>query len=296
MALTDQELTRLNEEGLIPGPQETEEEFTRRARFCLHLRQELKERVGTELPFQTEEEASEDILFEGISFTKQLYGISPEWIPIFFSNYQLSFWQGGCAWIFQLTEETPMAALMQLRQQFRRQQTYLALYHRKELLAHEVSHIGRMMFTEPRYEEILAYRSSFSTFRRWLGPLMQSSTESLCFILLLGFIILADFAFLALGTAAFYRGLLWIQVIPLLILFLAFIRLGWRQKKFKASLQQLRSLYQDEQMAHYVIYRLTDQEIDTFGTLSPDQIKHYMHQQKESSLRWRAILASYPLL
>ena len=92
-----------------------------------------------------------------------------------FSNERLAPWHGGCAWIFQFAEGLPTAALIQLRQVFSRQPTFLGIYHRDELLTHELVHVGRMKFEEPRFEELFAYETSTSAFRRWFGPLIQAS-------------------------------------------------------------------------------------------------------------------------
>lgn len=42
-----------------------------------------------------------------------------------------------------------------------------------------------MMYEEPKFEEILAFDSSTSVFRRFFGPIVKSSYESSIFILIL---------------------------------------------------------------------------------------------------------------
>ena len=117
---------------------------------------------------------------------RRIYGFAPHWVPLFFSNYQLAPWHGGCAWIFQLNDNTPYAAFLQLRSAFRTQKRYLGMYERTELIAHEMAHIGRMMFEEPEFEEIIAFQSSTNRFRRFFGPLFRSSKESMLFVIVLG--------------------------------------------------------------------------------------------------------------
>lgn len=120
MHLSDQELLNYNQVGLIPGPQETEEKFYKRATYCLHLKNHITNMLSHELPFSFEDIHSTDgIMKKGCEKAEQLYDISPNWVPLFFSNYKLSFWQGGCAWIFQHQLNTPTSAFFQLRQQFR---------------------------------------------------------------------------------------------------------------------------------------------------------------------------------
>lgn len=275
-----------NKQGIIPGPSESEEEFSKRAQYCLRLREELFSLVGTELPFDVSDQASEAILEKAVTKTRELYGIAPKWVPLFFSNYQLSLWQGGCAWIFQLDEKTPTAAFLQLRSQFRLKEKYLGIYEREELISHELSHVGRMMYQEPQFEEILAYQSS-TGWRRWLGPIVQSSKESLFFILLLGFIILADLALISLGNDSAYRLFVWIKLIPITIIILALARLAWRHYRFNKAKRNLEALFSSE--ASDILYRLTDQEINLFAKSDPQGVHAYIEQQ--DSFRWKVIQA-----
>lgn len=270
-----------NQQGLIPGPNETEEEFRKRALFCLNLDKELTERVA-EIPFKKDDKASKTLLEEAEPIMHRFYGIAPQWTPIFLNNYQLSPWHGGCAWIFQLNEETPTAAFLQLRSQFRNQTTYLGIYNRAELIAHELSHVGRMMFHEPQFEEMLAYRSSSSAWRRWLGPIVQSSKESLFFILLLGLVILTQFVLLLGNAFAWSLGIIWV---PLFFVFMGLLRLSWRHRQFDGCLKNLEQTFGDAEVAQALIYRLTDEEIKQFSRMTIDEIRGYMGRQK--SFRWQ---------
>ncbi len=103
-----------NSRGFIPGPQETEAKFEERIAFCENLEKSLREK-GQEFPFQLEEEKSEEALREAFAITEPLYGVQPDWILLFFSNFQLAPWHGASTWIFQLTENSPTAAFLQLR-------------------------------------------------------------------------------------------------------------------------------------------------------------------------------------
>ena len=292
---TNEDIQHWNQQGLIPGPEETEIDFTKRTYFCLHLEQALMKQLEVELPFDMKDRAFQAILDEASFKTKELYGIQPTWTPLFFNNYQLAPWHGGCAWIFQLTENAPTAALLQLRAPFRHQPTYLNLYRRDELIAHELSHVGRMMYQEPQFEEILAYRTSCFLWRRWLGPIVQSSKESMFFILILAIIILTDFALMTLNKNEAYQLAVWLKLIPLALVGFALGRLGWRQWQFHRCLHQLAKIYHNSHIAQQVIYRLTDYEIRTFATLSPQQIRSFIQSHQSSSFRWKFLAQNYPL-
>ncbi|WP_068468662.1 hypothetical protein [Candidatus Protochlamydia phocaeensis] len=289
------EWRKWNQQGLIPGPMESEEEFCRRIAFCLRLEQELVERVGADLPFAVGDKASQEVLQDSLKLTQDLYGISPAWVPLFFSNYQLAPWHGGCAWIFQLDDSTPTSAFLQLRACFRHQSAYLGLYQRRELIAHELAHVGRMLYQEPHFEEILAYRSSSSSWRRWLGPVVQSSKETLFFILILGTVIMADLALLVMNAPIGYGLSIGLKLIPIALVFLALVRLGNRQRLFERALAQLNALYLDEQAARHLLYRLRDQEIELFATSTADGIRSFIQEYALQSFRWKFLLYNYPL-
>lgn len=276
-----------NKLGFIPGPEESEEEFSQRVDYCQNLPFHLTQQTRAEFPFKEWDEESNIFLEEAFPLTEELYGIKPTWVPLFFSNYQLSPWHGGCAWIFQLKENSPTAAFLQLRAAFRQFPLYLKLYKRKELMAHELSHVGRMVYEEPHFEEVLAYQSS-SGWRKWLGPLVQSSKESLFFIILLGFVMMVNLALLSVGSSL--APYAW--MIPLLIIFLGLVRLWKRHRSYRRCLTTLCSLM-PEKKARHLIYRLRDEEIEKFSWFSPFQIEDFIHASSLLSFRWNFLKTVY---
>lgn len=284
--MDEQALLKLNAQGIIPGPNETEEEFLKRADYCLNLNQKIPELMGDEPPFQS------DSFFQApIKITSSLFHIAPHWIPIYFSNYSLTPWHGGCAWIFQLSEETPTTAIFQLRRAFRNSRKYLGIYDRDELVSHEMAHVGRMMFEEPRFEEILAYRTSRSRLRRWLGPIVQSSMESMLFVLILLMTFFFDLFLLFMQPDDFLKYSLWLKTIPLAVAGFALMRLWIRHRTFSRCWHRLNGLLKREELTNGMIYRLTDWEIDQFAQWDNEQISQYI--QNEPSLRWKLIRKAY---
>lgn len=290
----DLQLLEYNRQGLIPGPQEDEEAYIQRAEYCLNLKNELPKILNHGLPFdRTDLQSNQEIIQEGCERAKNLYDISPSWVPLFFSNYKLPFWQGGCAWIFQRTEASPTSAFFQLRQHFRKNVNYLGLYHRNELISHELSHVGRMMYEEPKFEEILAFDSSTSVFRRFFGPIVKSSYESSIFILILFFIVLFDFLSLIQGYTEWSVLSHFARLTLAAIVGYALVRLCIRQKQFRACKNKLCITLQNEDQARGVLYRLTDQEIIHLGRLTPDEIRSYAQAQNLKSIRWKIIHEAY---
>lgn len=263
-------------EGILPGPGETEEQYRERAHYCLNLRNSFKDLVDTGFQDQVLEPVTE----EGLNRVERLYGIRSTWIPFFFSNYRLPFWQGGCAWIFQQTVNSPVSAFFQLRQVFRKQNTYLGIYPRDELVAHELCHVGRMAYEEPRYEELLAYRTSKSPFRRYWGPLFTTPAQSGIFALLLLLILMADLITLFFQPDL-YGSIQWMKVLPLVWIGWLIFDLMVRQRIFKKCLHIL---------PEKILYRLTDREIDLFSKMTLDEILEY--GKKEGSLRWKVLYQS----
>jgi hypothetical protein len=282
--ISDQDLYHFNKLGLIPGPGESEEAFAKRAAFSLNLRSTLNAHLGQEIPFQPQEVAELAFFSKAKKETKERFGISPDWVPIFFSNHQLYPWHGGCAWIFQLKEDTPAAALLQLRKKLHSSPTLLGLYERDELITHELSHVGRLAFEEPKFEELLAYTTARSAFRRYFGPLFQSSKESFLFLIVLIGIAVLDACLLFSHPFAYWQAM-WLKMIPLGMAGYAFFRLWKKQRTYRKCYRNLYELFPSK--AGDILYRLTDREIDSFARWDLKQIQDYIKEQ--NSLRWRAI-------
>lgn len=282
----------LNGIGLFPGKEESEEAFLKRAAFCQNLNSFLREKEELKdiFPFTVFPE-SRSILEESFSCSSALYGIKPGWIPLIFDNTRLLPWHAGCAWIFQLDATSPTATLLQCRKNFLKQQTYLYLYKRSELIAHELAHAGRMMYEEPKYEEFFAYQSSASFLRRLFGPIFESSKETLLFIISLFIVLVAD-------LAAAVSGLSWqIATLPkIFVLFLVLagcLRLFWRQAIYRLCLKVSTLILKDRAKAAHFVYRLTDSEILLFSRSSKQKVVDYIEKQASTNFRWKFLKEIY---
>jgi len=275
MTFSSEELSQLNREGLIAGPGESEADFTDRVTYCKNLQQHL------DMPSADVSEAE--------PLTKHWFDITPKWVPCFFSNHQLSFWHGGCAWIFQKDDHTPTGAFLQLRKTFQESKSFLGIYMRDEFIAHELCHVGRMMFQEPKYEEVIAYQSASSSFQRFFGPVIRSSTEAIIFTVILMMIVLTDIMVIMTDSYSLYQKLIWVKAIPVLLIIFALGRLFWTQAKFKRCRRNLGKILGSEALINAVVFRLTDSEIDQFSTLAPDEIRAYGESASQRDLRWKQI-------
>ncbi|HRD55484.1 MAG TPA: hypothetical protein PLC42_03715 [Parachlamydiaceae bacterium] len=280
--MNNEKLLELNSLGLIPGPSESEANFFERAAYCLQIKSRFEEALPAG---QFSEEALKKV--------KKLFDISPGWTPFFFSSYQLMPWHGGAAWIFQENEDLPTSAFFQLKPAFKTNSSYLKVYSRDELIAHEMAHVGRMMFDEPQFEELLAYRTSSSFFRRFFGPIVQSSKESLLFVASLFLAFVADFFFLAFDETLYFEAAF--KAFPFILLALALFRLLKKQYIFSKAFNSLKNMVQNEEKAEAILYRLQDKEIELFSRLSESEIKAYIKKNQENDLRFRLIYLKYCL-
>ena len=290
---SDDDLLRYNRMGLIPGPAEEESEYLRRVDHCLHLKEHMETQLGEDISMEIENEVSQELIQDAAPVMRELFDSVPQWIPIIFTNHRLAPWHGGCAWIFQFTDETPVAAFFQLRRIFATATDYLWIYNREELITHESAHVGRMVYEEPKFEEVLAYRSSRSKFRRWFGPIIESSWESIVFVLSLALVIFVDIFFTVTEHQESYYSMHWLKLIPLLFLGLGIGRLWWRQRTFDQCFDNLHDALKDTHKANAVIYRLRDEEIVKFSGFTPSEIQKYAADNKALSLRWHVINKAY---
>lgn len=281
MTISDEQLLEYDLQGLIPGPKEDETSFLDRVNYCLEIKNILRSHISKEIEIN-----SRNYLKEVYPMTLKSYALAPDWIPIVFDNHQLYLWHGGSAWIFQLEEASPLSAFIQMRKELKDKNHCGLFLDRNEILAHEIAHVGRMAFEEPKYEELLAYSSSKSKWRKLSGGLIKNSKESALFVLTLFLIILLDLFLLMTQDFKFYATASLFKLIPVAMIIFATIRLYYTQKNFKKCFKNLSKCLKKDYVAPF-IYRLTDREIDLFGKYSEKEIKDYFNA--DESLRGRLL-------
>lgn len=194
----------------------------------------------------------------------------PDWVELVFSNKGLLPWEGGCLWITE--DQKP---LLQLRKTFEKKERIFGLYSREEIISHELIHAYRFQFNEPIFEEVLAYHTSSSSFRRFLGPLFRSSKESLYFLL-------ASFSFAA--TFFFTSSLYPFYLLFALYGFFAF-RLFKVQRTFNRALAKLGNIFKNRKKALDCLLYLKDAEIIQFSKSSEEEILNWVQESRENSYR-----------
>ena len=239
-----------NRRGLIHGPDESDEGFLERVKGADVCEKAPSSRLA-----------------------KKLFDIEADWVTLHYNDRRLRLWEGGCTWV------EPEKVTIQLRKAFETQNSYFG-YARDEIIAHELVHVVRGSFEEPIFEEILAYQTSPSSFRRFLGPIFRSSKESTFF---LGALFLA-------GICALFQPYVYLGV-PLLIS-AGVLRLLRARRFFKQTQKRLATLVGMEKTLA-VMLRLTDREIIRFSKMEKEQIVSYAVKMSRSHLRWQQIRLAY---
>lgn len=243
------DLLELNKRGLIPGPAESENDFYQRAAAA-------KKNPSESLPF---------------------FDADPDWVEVGYDKKGLLPWEGAATWI-----EGNQCRIQLKPSRIAR------LYPEEEVIAHEKIHAVRLMFDEPRFEEILAFRTSKNRFRRYFGPLFSRPAETKGLMgWLLGCWILywIEIVFDLTWGAEYF---LWASLLP--VSFFLF-RLARSQKTFSNALSQLEKVTKNPLA---VALRLTDREIEQCSHASSEDIIAYFEKGKEKDLRLRQIFLAYP--
>lgn len=249
--LFDEQLVALSERGLIVAPHESKEAFLKRI---------------ASLPFFLHE--------HDFAKLKKLYGISPDWVKLIYSNDDLKFWEGGCTW------EEEGRVVIQLRKSFANREHLYAFYSKEELIGHEAVHAVRSPLGSVIFEEMLAYRTAESGLRRWLGPIICKPIESLIYVgTLLLFLLFFAWPVMQLG----------VFILNIALLFYGMVRLLVTRRKFKEASRRIALLLGGEERVLSFMLHLSDEEILDFSVKSPEEIALYIEEKRERSLHFQQI-------
>ncbi|MBF5050613.1 Uncharacterized protein CLAVI_000225 [Candidatus Clavichlamydia salmonicola] len=244
-----QDLKKLNREGLFPGPQEPNFRFIERVL------------------------QANDQNYKIPQCLKEIFDVEPFWVSCCFSNEGLGAWEGACTW-------TGERVLVQMRKKFEKKSKIYWIYKKEELLAHELVHAVRATFKEEIFEEMLAYQTSKSAFRRLLGPLFRSSKEADFFIFM---------TVISAGTVIFSPFLGMLCACSFLGFFIGRLTLA-RSYFFRAS-NRIRGMIGLNPL--WIMIRLSDAEIKMFANQAESVLWRYINKKCKTDLRWRMLKQSY---
>lgn len=252
--LDKQDLKNFLDKEILVGPNETEEEFCKR----IHIHQLLCKLFPSEASY-----------------------------PIVYSNRSLKIWEGAAVWHGPACRILPKflndfpnelkdeeISLIQIKKNFKKGK--FLRYSLEEVLSHEKIHLMRATFNETKFEEILAYQTSSSSFRRYFGSFFLHGWEPYIFMMLV------------------FAGSVFPVLFAVWFLFFAYIalRLVYLHKVFHRCSENLRRLLGRDNGDH-MIRSLTDKEIFLFSKQNDEEILKY--GKKENSLRWKQLKAVYSI-
>lgn len=220
-----------------------------------------------------------ELFAEAHDITEALYGFRAEWVTGFFLDPRCSLLFGGCAYYFY----PDFFALFIIRDSFRRRRRWL-IYQRDELLAHELCHVGRVGLGSLRFEEVVAYQTASTAFRRATGGIFQGPQDTYLFLastlLLLGGQMLRTFLWPALPGWPFWVLLAavagWLGVRHLRLM-----------RQFARAGQHLAKAY-GASSARRLLFRCSDAEVGVLAACaSATAARAWVEQQAGSSLRWK---------
>jgi hypothetical protein len=225
-----------------------------------------------------------------------IYDLTVSWVPIEYSNVGLRLWEAGCTWYEEDPESCPT---IQLNSHFEHSSTYLGIYHKDEVLAHECVHAARVGLRSSSFEEIFAYLVSYThatslfgkvaaAIRVALGPLFEHTWESLVVVLFFAALLLALLG--ELYTQSSY-------ILPVAVLALAmtayfFARLCVRWLQWWKCKWHLDTLLKAQASSLPLMVRLTDDEIILFSHLQPAAIQQWIADQAQD-FRWELLSKAY---
>jgi hypothetical protein len=278
-------LAELDRHGLVPGASEALGDYLARVRDLRQRLVEFDQVLDAEGRAEVEGiavEAAERIpaaLFAGAGeVTDRLYGFATDWVPGFYINPSFGLLFGGCAFHFF----PEFFALFIIRKSFADRERWL-IYTRRELLAHEMCHIGRAGLASRRFEETLAYQTATSAFRRYAGCVFRTPRDALLLLgptaLLLLAQVLRVFALPSLPIWPF-----WVAV--------GLVAAGFavRLLRLQATFARARRHLADAGVARplAVLYRCTDGEIvELSRPADPAVLRAWLERQAATTLRWR---------
>ncbi|MCP5492324.1 MAG: hypothetical protein H7A40_04710 [Chlamydiales bacterium] len=246
-------------QGIIPGPEESEDSFFKRAKKLTNADAETPK---VRAPY----------LQKAFQSIYNLYGVSHINVKLFHSNAKLMPWEGGATWISD----------NEVSIQLPRRRYWLARSDYTEIITHEFVHVMRQKFDEPIFEELIAYQSSPKYWRRILGPFLAQSWR--CFLLLGSFV---------LGQIADWYSLSchWTPIITALATFPLAILTSIRHYQFQKVKKMMESSFRPS-FANFAMLFLTDREIIRFAQSDPAKICKYLKSGK--SLRLRSLSLFIP--
>ncbi|MFA6929643.1 MAG: hypothetical protein WCT05_04900 [Lentisphaeria bacterium] len=279
-------LAELDARGIFCADSETATDFAQRIQLLNEKNQALAEALSADgsadiedVTIQQQDMIPAKLFQEPQEITQALYRFKVDWVSGFFVDPAYSLLFGGCAYYFY----PDFFALFIIRKSFREKARWL-FYQRSELLAHELCHVARVSFAAQIYEEIFAYQTATTAFRRFFGGIFRSPRDSFLFLGVSGLLLINQ-----IGKAFLFPNLpswpFWC------LLVFTFAWLLARHCRVMQTLRRARKTITclfPEADSLPVLFRCNDNEIRDLASLhNPQEAQTWLENRKNSSLRWR---------
>lgn len=292
-------LARFDAAGILLGPGETGAQLADRVRhLAAHiaaLRQELSRDGKADFQFTQFAAADEippPVFAAARARTEDLYGFSIDWVPGFYTQYRMGLLFAGCAYY----SYDDYFALFILRRSFQHRERWL-IYSRTELMAHELCHIAHLGLNSRHYEEILAYQTATSPFRRWVGGVLRTPRETTILMTTVLALLGAQILNLTFRAPERWHDFPMPQAFTLAALVIAGIVVQYlvalrRLRRAQAALARVAP----RATARAILFRCTDADIAALAALprQPAAVAAWLAQRHAAELRWRVTLHRFP--
>ncbi len=290
-------LVKFDDHGLLIGPGESLKDYAGRLELLnkniSELADELTENGEVELAgfrFNDTDAIPQPIFQSAESRTRDLYDFGINWVPGFFTNKQMGILFAGCA---MYSREDSFAVFV-IRKAFQWKEMWI-IYSRTELMAHELCHIAHIGFDTKNYEEIFAYQSSESRFRRVCGGMLRTSADTYLLLFSVFVLLVAQLVNVAVRPPADWGKFPMPMIFSMTFLTIAFIcsRYIFYMNRFRRAVKNLARLF-DRRYSLPILFRCSETEIEKISKFHSDAtLREWLNLNRQQSARWRVILQKY---
>ena len=290
-------LTTFDDNGLLLAPRESLQEYVHRLQVLSknveEFHKELDEQGYMDLmniTLNKDDLIPKELFEQANRKTSELYDFSIDWVPGFFTDKKMGLLFAGCA-MYSLED---FFAVFVIRNAFRKRKKWL-IYSRTELIAHELCHIAHIGFDGRDFEEMFAYQTATSRFRRLFGGVLRSSKDT--------YLILGSVLFLLVAQTVnitFRSPVEWQNFpMPLIMAGVLFV-FAWiltcylhKMSMFRAACKQLSKRFNRNDILP-IMFRCSYEEIREIAALKNKEIlEAWLTQNQRESVRWRIIMNKY---
>lgn len=283
--------------GLLLAPGESAQAFASRVRKLAANIAEVRQEVSRDgrLEFldtrlRREDEIPPAVFESARRQTHELYRFAIDWVPGFFTDYKMGLLHAGCAFY----SYDDFFALFILRKSFQKREKWL-IYSRTELMAHELCHIAHVGFRSLNYEELFAYQTATSGFRKLVGGVLRTPKDTYLILGSVLCLLVAQVTNVLIRPPELWNSFpmpLIFGLVPLVIGVVVARYLTYRRRWRRAQNRLADCFGIQDTLA--VTFRCSEAEIALLAAMrESEQLRQWLTERQAESLRWQVILARF---